>query len=245
MGFSDQIEFNHRDREEIYEYVERAGTIGYEDARRSLNMSPEAFGHHVAVLERDGIILRDEDGNLRVAFDDDSEETYVDDGIEVTSRQASEDDLTGLVGVIREALSDKTYVEAETIADIVESEDVLLRHNELQKRVFFVATVHNDVVGWVHVNDTELEKLSHTAELTLGVIDEYRDHGIGTKLLDRGVDWALDQDFEKLYNSIPSSNEDAIGFLEHHGWEIEATREKHYKIDDEYADEVMLAKMLA
>ncbi len=88
MGFSDQIDFSHRDREEIYEYIERAGTIGYDDARRSLNMSPEAFGHHVAVLERDGIITRDEDENLRVAFDDDSEETYVDDGIEVTIRQA-------------------------------------------------------------------------------------------------------------------------------------------------------------
>jgi ribosomal protein S18 acetylase RimI-like enzyme len=245
MGFSDQIEFSHRDREEIYGYIERAGSVGYEDARRSLNMSPEAFGHHVAVLRRDGIIARTDDDELRVAFDDDSEETYVDEGIEVTIRRAREDDLTGLVGAIREALADKTYIEGETVADIVESENVLLRHNELQKRVFFVATVHNDVVGWVHINAPELEKLEHTAELTVGVIDEYRGHGIGTKLLDRGVDWALDHDFEKLYNSVPSSNEDAIEFLEHHGWETEAVRKDHYKIGEEYLDEVMLANVLA
>lgn len=245
MQFSDELEFSHRDRKDIYEYVERYGTADYDEARRSLNMSPEAFGHHIAVLRRDGIVSRTDDDDLRIAFEDDSEETYVDDGLEVTIRAAREDDLTGLVGAIREALGDKTYIEGETVADIVESENVLLRHNELQKRMFFVATVHGDVVGWVHLNAPELEKLEHTAQLTVGVIDEYRGHGIGTKLLDHGVDWALDNGFEKLYNSVPSSNEEAIEFLESRGWETEAVRKKHYKIDDEYLDEVMMAKLLA
>jgi L-amino acid N-acyltransferase YncA len=243
MQFSDELDFSHRDRKDIYQYIEREGTVDYEKARRALNMSPESFGHHVAVLRRDGIIARDGD-ELRVAFEDQTEETYVDEGLEVTIRQAREDDLTGLVGAIREALADKTYIEGETVADIVESENVLLRHNELQKRMFFVATIHGDVVGWVHLNAPELEKLAHTAELTVGVIDEYRGRGIGTKLLDRGVDWALDNDFERLYNSVPSSNEDAIEFLERRGWETEAVREDHYKIDDEYVDEVMMAKRL-
>jgi ribosomal protein S18 acetylase RimI-like enzyme len=208
-------------------------------------MSPEAFGHHIAVLRRDGIVSRNEEDELRIAFEDDSEETYVDDGLEVTIRAAREDDLTGLVGAIREALGNKTYIEGETVADVVESENVLLRHNDLQKRMFFVATVHGDVVGWVHLNAPELEKLEHTAQLTVGVIDEYRGHGIGTKLLDHGVDWALDNGFEKLYNSVPSSNGAAIEFLESRGWETEAVRKKHYKIEDEYLDEVMLAKLLA
>ncbi|WP_254837681.1 GNAT family N-acetyltransferase [Natronomonas marina] len=244
MQFSDELEFSHRDRKDIYEYIERYGTVDYEDARRALNMSPEAFGHHVAVLRRDGVVSRTEADDLQVAFEDDSEETFVDEGLEVTIRQAREDDLTGLVGAIREALSEETYIEGETIADVVESEDVLLRHNEVQSRVFFVATVHGDVVGWVHVNAPEIEKLAHTAELTVGVIDEYREHGIGTKLLDRGVDWALDNDFEKLYNSVPSTNGEAIEFLEERGWDTEAVREDHYKIGAEYVDEVMLAKRL-
>ena len=244
MQFSDDIEFSHRDRKDIYEYVERYGTVDYDDARTSLNMSPEAFGHHVAVLRRDGIVRRAEDDELTIAFEDDSEETFVEAGLEVTIRQAREEDLTGLVGAIREALSEETYIEGESIADIVENENVLLRHNEVQSRVFFVATVHGDVVGWVHVNAPEIAKLSHTAELTVGVIDEYRGHGIGTKLLDRGVDWALDHGYEKLNNSVPSTNEDAIAFLENRGWDTEAVRQNHYKIGDDYVDEVMMAKDL-
>jgi ribosomal protein S18 acetylase RimI-like enzyme len=244
MQFSEELEFTHRDRKDIYEYVEREGTVDYEDARRALNMSEEAFGHHVAILKRDGVVDHTDD-RLRVAFDDDSEETFVDEGLEVTIRQAREDDLTGLVGAIRSAVTDRTYIEGETVADVIESEDVLLRHNEIESRMFFVATIHDDVVGWVHLNAPELEKLGHTAELTVGVIDEYRSHGVGAKLLDRGEQWARANGFEKLYNSVPSSNEEAIAFLENRGWETEAVREDHYKIDDEYLDEVMLAKTLA
>ena len=244
MQFSDTLEFDHQDRKDIYAHIERYGTVEYDEAQRALDMSPEAFGHHVAVLRRDGIVTRLDDGRLQIAFEDETQETFSGGDVEVTIRRAREDDLTGLVGAIRNALSNKTYIEGETVADIVESENVLLRHNELQKRIFFVATVHDDLVGWVHIHAPELEKLSHTAELTVGVIEEYRGHGIGEKLLDRGVRWAKEHGFEKLYNSVPSTNEDAIKFLEHHGWETEAVRKGHYKIDGEYVDEVMMAKAL-
>ncbi len=244
MQFSDEIEFDNRDRKEIYDHIERAGTVAYDDVCRALDMNPNAFGHHVTVLRRDGIIDRTEDDELRIAFEE-SERTTVDDGFDATIRRATEDDLSGLVDAIREALADRAYIEGETVADIVESEDVLLRHNDVQKRVFFVATVGGDVIGWIHLNAPNIEMLEHTGELTLGIIDEYRGHGIGTELHDRGVDWALENGFEKLYNSVPSSNDDAIEFLEHHGWETEAVRERHYKIDGEYVDEVMLSKALA
>lgn len=244
MQFSDELEFGHRDRKDIYGYIERYGHVPYEKARRALNMSPEAFGHHVAVLRREGIVERTADDELRVAFEDDGEERYVEGDVEATIRQAREDDLTGLVEAIREALSGDTYIVGETVADLVDHENVLLRHNDVQKRVFFVATVDDEIVGWVHINAPELDTLTHTAELTVGVVDEYREHGIGGKLLDRGVDWALDHGFEKLYNSVPSTNEAAISFLEARGWETEAVRTDHYKVGDEYVDEVMMAKLL-
>jgi len=243
MQFSDEIEIDNRDRRDIYDHIERAGTVEYDDACRVLGMNRNEFGHHVAVLRRDGVIARDGD-ELRVAFDGESERTTVDDGIDVTIRQAEEDDLSGLVGSIRQALDGRSYIEGESVADIVESENVLLRHNDLEKRVFFVATVHGDVVGWLHIDAPKIEKLAHTAELTLGLVEEYRGHGIGTKLHDKGVDWALENGFEKLYNSVPSSNEGGIAFLEGHGWETEAVRERHYRVDGEYVDEVMLSKAL-
>jgi len=107
--------------------------------------------------------------------------------------------------------------------------------------VFFVATVDGEVVGWVHIDVNETEKLHHTAELTVGVLDEYRGKTIGSELLDRGVGWASNHGIEKIYNSLPATNERGIEFLEDHGWETEAVRANHYKFDDDYVDEVMMA----
>lgn len=245
MEIAEKPQFRHKDRRDIFEYIERNGPTTPEKARQKLGMDHErrAFGHHVAILKRDNV-LTEEGGKLRVAFDAGAEEEYEDDGVSFTIRPAREEDLTGLVGAIREAIGDGEYVKAETVADIVDSEGVLLRHNDIESRMFFVATVDNEVVGWVHLRHMELQKLRHTAELTLGVLDAYQGHGIGSHLLERGLEWCNAQGFEKIYNSIPSTNEQAIEFLQSRGFEIEAVREDHYKLNGSYADEVMMAKHL-
>jgi ribosomal protein S18 acetylase RimI-like enzyme len=243
MEFIEKPQFEHKDRRDIYEYVERNGATEPEKLRRVLNLEARPFGHHVAILKRDNV-FEDVDGRLRLAFDGGTEEEYESGEVSFTIRQAREEDLTGLVGAIRSSLGSGEYVRAESVADIVDREGVLLRHNEIESRIFFVATVGNEVVGWVHLMHRDLKKLSHTAEFTLGVLEEYQGEGIGSHLLERGVAWAGTQGFEKLYNSVPSSNEQAISFLESRNFEVEATREDHYKLNGRYLDEVMMARQL-
>lgn len=239
MNMQRELEFGHDDREQIYDYVERHGKCTYEDLEGSLRIDPRGIRHHVAILRRDGY-LEVEGGHIEVVFEDGAAEEYEHDHLEFVVRPAHQSDLTGLVGAIRQVAEDGRYIEAESVADVIDHEEVLLRHNELEERMFFVATVGNDVVGWVHVAGSELNKLQHTAELTVGVIESYRGHGMGSHLLERGLEWAGSREYEKIYNTIPASNEEAVAFLENHGWEIEATREDHYKLDDEYVDEVMM-----
>lgn len=243
MELTGKPSFDHTDREDIYEYVESNGARRPEKIRRALNMGQRAFGHHTAILKRDSI-LEETSGKLRIAFEAGTEEEYTAEDIEFTIRQAREEDLTGLVGAIRQAIGSGEYVDAETVADVVDNEGVLLRHNELESRMFFVATVDGEVVGWVHIKHPQLEKLSHTAELTVGVLEAYRGNDIGSHLLERGLEWAASQGFEKIYNSIPASNEAAIEFLTERGWEEEARRKDHYKMNGDYIDEVMMAKDL-
>jgi ribosomal protein S18 acetylase RimI-like enzyme len=243
MEVAQKLSFDHKDRQDIYEYVERSGSSTAEAVREALQMERRAFGHHVAILKRNQV-LEEADGKLRVAFDAGAQEEFEADDVSFTIRQAREEDLTGLVGAIREAIGGGEYVKAETVADVVDNEGVLIRHNEIESRMFFVATVNNEVVGWVHLKHTDLEKLSHTAELTVGVLKEYRGHGIGSHLLQRGLEWASKHGLEKIYNQVPATNEVAIEFLQSRGWEIEAVREDHYRLNGEDIDEVMLATKL-
>jgi len=239
MEVTERLEFENRDRRDIYEYVERRGSVEPEEVRRALGFDERALGHHLAVLRRDGY-LRKVDGKLEIAFTSEDGERHEAGGLEYTIRPSNQSDLSGLVGVIRQVASEGAYIEAETVAAVIDHEEILLRNNDFQSRMFFVATVDDEVVGWVHLDLPETEKLRHTAELTVGVLDEYRGNGIGSGLLDRGVSWAGERGYEKLYNSVPATNEAAIRFLEAHGWEVEAVREEHYRIDGEYVDEVMM-----
>jgi ribosomal protein S18 acetylase RimI-like enzyme len=243
MQFSESLEFGHEDRKRIYEYVESHGEVDATEARDRLRVDPGGFRHHVAILKRDGY-LEEHDGKLRASFEEGAAEEYETDACEFTIRPARQEDLSGIVGAIRRVAEEGSYIVAESVADEIDHDEALLRHNEVESRMFFVATVGDDVVGWVHLYAPELDKLSHTAELTVGVLDDYRGNGIGSHLLERGLEWAGSNGYEKVYNSVPSANSDAIEFLANHGWETEAVRENHYKIDGEHVDEVMMAVVL-
>ena len=240
MGIAGNLEFDDVDRKDIYDHVERHGSVTERELRRALGMDRTALGHHLTILRRDGY-LRKSDARVEVAYEESSAEDHQREELTFTIRRANQTDLSGLVGVIRQVAEEGSYIEAENVADLIDYEEVVLRHNELGSRLFFVATVNEDVIGWVHLTLPEAEKLSHTAVLTVGVLSEYRGHGIGGALLERGLDWAEQNGYEKVYNSIPSVNRNACEFLQHYGWEVEAIRENHYKIDDEYVDEVMMA----
>jgi ribosomal protein S18 acetylase RimI-like enzyme len=243
MRMDETLEFGHDDRAAIYEYVERHGAVEPEEVRTTLRIDPGGFRHHVAILRRDGY-LAESDGKLRVALEAGEEEEFAAGPVEFAIRPARQEGLSGIVGAIRQVAEEKTYIVAESVADEIDHQEALLRHNEIESRMFFVATVDDEVVGWVHLRAPELEKLAHTAELTVGVLEEYRGHGIGGHLLERGLEWAAANGYEKVYQSVPSSNAEAIAFLEAHDWETEAVRENHYRIDGEYVDEVMMAVAL-
>jgi len=230
-------------RKQIYAYVERHGSVDPADAATAVDADPETFHHHLTVLKRDGY-LEAADGHIRVARDPGEAEEHREAGVAYTIRPAREDDLTGLVGSIREVAGRKTDIVAETVAEQLDHEDALLRHNAVETRVFFVGTVGDDVVGWAHVEAPQFEKLSHTAELTLGVLDGYRRHGMGSHLLQRALEWAASNGYEKVYSSLPATNDVGVEFLHSLGWVTEAVREDHYKVGDAYADEIMLAKRL-
>ncbi|MDY6779307.1 MAG: GNAT family N-acetyltransferase [Halobacteria archaeon] len=242
MKISEPLKFDDTDREDIYDYVERRGEVDLDEAQKDLFPYDEkAFLHHLSVLKRRGY-LREEDGVLRVEYETGEDEVeYEVDGLSFAIRPATDDDVDELVEAIRSVADERRYIVAESVAEQVDHEEVLFRHNEIKSRMFLVAEVEDDIVGWAHISAPEFEKLRHTAELTFGVVDEHRGHGIGSKLLDRALRWGNVNGYEKLYNSVPATNEEAIEYLKERGCEVEAVREDHYRIDGDYVDEVMLA----
>lgn len=273
-------------RKRIYEYVERTGAASPSEIRhqvridagppaskpaRSSGLSAERtpmpvaqVREHLQALDAGGYLIQ-EDGKYRVALGNLRAAHTVEDGT-ITVRPARHEDLADLANVIRQVASEETYIVARTIAEAIDHEETLLRHNERRSRVFFVATYRpnggedgdggteasppesvdgsDEIVGWVHLEGLRQAELCHVAELTVGVVADHRREGIGERLLDHGLGWANEAGYEKVYQTLPATNEDAISFLESEGWDREATHTDHYRIDDALVDEVLLATWL-
>ncbi|GAA0227531.1 GNAT family N-acetyltransferase [Haladaptatus pallidirubidus] len=267
MGVPATIEFDDAIQQRIYDEVERNGSVSVEELRDQVRIDsptgskparsgttepqvripPEEFRKYVSAL-LDAGHLTEEEGELHLALDNDVEE-YEDEGLSYRIRQAHQFNRRGIETAIREVADEGASISAERVAADIDDEGALLRNNDRRSRMFYVATVadgenEGEVVGWVHLDAPELDKLRHTAELTVGVREPYRKHGIGSRLLERAMAWANDAGYQKVYQSLPGTNETAIDLLEDFSWETEAVRKDHYLVGDEFVDEVMMARKL-
>lgn len=232
-----------KDRARLYEFIDARGEVRFEElVEADLFTDPERYRQLVAVMKRDGLLEASGDV-LRTAVDAGVEETHLIGGTEVTIRPARQADISGIIGVIRQIAGEKRYIVAEDVGQQL-SGDSALMDTDLEDQRFFVACVDDEVVGWCGVETPTLEKLAHTGELTVGVLEEYRGQEIGSRLMERALSWAGESGFHKVYNSVPATNVAGIEFLEDHGWNTEAIRRDHYRIDGEFVDEVMMAVRL-
>jgi len=243
MQSLDRPTFESETSKAIYQYVERHGTAARHQTRSALDVAPDEFRTELEELITKGY-LEDDGGTLRIELNAGSVEEYETDDVEYTIRPARQEDFESLVETIRDVTAEETYVVAESVAERLLYEDAVNRHNTVESRVFFVATVDGEVVGWTHLDVAQMEKLQSSAKLTVGVRDDYRSYGIGSKLLKRALDWAEANGYQKVYNSVPSTNDGALAFLESHGWNTEGIRKDHYTIGDDLVDEVMMAYTL-
>lgn len=257
------MNFGDARRRRIYEHVERRGAVRPEAVRKEVTvapdsaskptrsgtelrvpMPPEEFTHHVSILKRDGYLV-EHDGRLEVGIRPTDAAVDVDlGGVTAVVQPARQQDITGIIGVITQVATGGHHVVAKRLAAELEQTDVLIRHNESQTRTFFVATVDEDAVGWLHLSAPQLEELRHTAELTVGVLEEYRGKGIGRALMEQGLAWANDHGYRKVSQRLPAGNEQGVAFLEATGWTVECVREGQYLVDGELEDEVQVAVWL-
>ena len=243
---SETPEFESQERQRVYEYVNGQGIVDRDDLLGgALEIDAASVEAHLTALTEEGH-LEEQDGQFRTAIERIEPRTYVSEDVEYTIRPARETDLPGIIDAIRQVSEEKTYIEAETVAEELDRDDVLIRFDRFESRMFFVAVVDDEVVGWLHLEAPELAKLKHTSRLTLGIVEEYRGLGIGRRLMERGLEWAERNGFHKVYNSFPATNRAAIEFIDSLEYEAhcEAIRKDHYMIDGEFVDELNLAVYL-
>jgi GNAT superfamily N-acetyltransferase len=238
---SDELpDLDTTDRQRVYEYIREHEPVSPEtpNEEQVVSVTPDRYWQILAVLQRDGYVTKEE-GKLRDAYEPSGREEHAGEEIDFTVREARLDDISGLAGVIRQVTEGETYIVGESVEDELSNADSLLDDSG-GPPTYFVALVDGEVIGWTSLKEPGVEKLEHIVYLTMGLLDEYRGYGIGSALMERAVTWAGTHGYRKVSSNIPTTNQNAIEFLETHGWDTVAVRPDHYLIDDQLVDEVLL-----
>ena len=109
----------------------------------------------------------------------------------------------------------------------------------------FYAIKDDQVIGWCDILPKRFEGLRHVGNLGMGILDEYRGCGIGSKLLEYAVQHA--QTFngvEKIELEVFGSNTAAIKLYEKYEFIFEGKRENARKLDGDYDSVVLMGKQL-
>jgi GNAT superfamily N-acetyltransferase len=124
--------------------------------------------------------------------------------------------------------------------------DAVLYHPELAPHhILVVAEWNAQIVGAGRLfSGGEYTLMKHTAELGLFVLGTFRRRGIGSKILNWLVQWAMLERIEKITLLTFATNEPAVSFFKKEGFVQSGRMLRHTKTSDGYPDLLYMEKFL-
>ncbi|TWD54323.1 acetyltransferase (GNAT) family protein [Agrobacterium vitis] len=105
----------------------------------------------------------------------------------------------------------------------------------------FVALVDERVVGWCDIQRGTRETQSHRGTLGMGIIDGYREQGLGLRLITTTLDAARNMGLHRVELDVHADNTRAARLYEKVGFEREGVARDAVLIDGHYIDLIKMA----
>ena len=120
---------------------------------------------------------------------------------------------------------------------------ILAAGGELDNDLIVVAEVDGHVVGHGRLFTTPGTSV-HVADLGIAIIAEYRNRGIGSRMIACLLDWARHKELRKVTLGVFASNLQAIHVYQKFGFTIEGVLRQQHRVGGEYVDEIVMAHFL-
>ena len=121
-----------------------------------------------------------------------------------------------------------------------EIREILLRDNQ----TIFVAENDGQLIGYLTACGGRYKRNRQTAYIITGILRGFTSQGIGTKLFEEMEQWAKRKDIHRLELNVVAHNEAALALYRKMGFEIEGKKKHSLLINNTYADEYWMAKLL-
>ncbi len=164
---------------------------------------------------------------------------------ELSIRAATRADAPAIIANINAVCAEEIYLQTDRFISDARWDAVLYHPESVPDHLLLVAELDGKIIGALRLfPGTCGAKDRHTAELGMHVLAEYRDRGIGARLLEQALTWAHTQHYKKLTLSVFSTNVRAIHLYAKFGFEQEGVRRQQFRVRGEYVDDILMAKFL-
>ncbi|MGG4268532.1 N-acetyltransferase family protein [Peribacillus simplex] len=92
------------------------------------------------------------------------------------------------------------------------------------RSVFLVAASCDDLIGYFILAGNNLSGTKHSAKIVIGISEQERGKGVGTKLFQKMEEQALEYEIRRLELTVIANNEPALSLYKKIGFELEGTK---------------------
>ena len=152
-------------------------------------------------------------------------------------RKADPKDARGVINCMQSVIDERIYLVSEYYLLTERGEQERIRSPD---DLTLVCEKGNDIVGVLTIQRGMYRKNRHTANLGIAIKAGHRRSGLGTRLINQGIEWCRENGIRKLNLEVFSSNRNAISLYEKLGFQHEGSRKGQFIIDGEFVDDVLM-----
>lgn len=112
----------------------------------------------------------------------------------ITIREATVDDAEELLKVVKEYAEESQfipYIKGEFSISLEDQKKWIESFNVTSNGILLVATYEDHIIGNISLNISVKKMLQHTGTIGVGLLEKWRGQGIGSKLFENLIQWAI------------------------------------------------------
>jgi RimJ/RimL family protein N-acetyltransferase len=162
-------------------------------------------------------------------------------------RQAEERDTENFAQLIQEVESTTSFMlfgPGERRYNPEAQRKMIQAFTAEENSTIFLAEADSGLAGYLIAKGGSAARSEHSAYLVIGIKEDHRGNGVGTKLFEELFSWGKEIQLHRLELTVMTENKAGIALYEKMGFEIEGTKKDSLVVDGQYKDEYYMAKIL-
>lgn len=114
----------------------------------------------------------------------------------------------------------------------------------VRESLLLVADAGEKIVGFLGADRGQFRRNKYTAYITVGILEQYRNQGLGSTMFKQMEEWARESEIKRLELTVMCHNTQAVRLYEKRGFFIEGIRKKSLYVNKKFIDEYYMGKVL-